>query len=100
MRKPVFLVVLAIAFSLVQAPVALAATARWVNGVGVPVPPGASCALPGYSTIQAAIAASAAGDTINVCPGHLRRKCHGQQGEPEGRFHRRRRGHDDHTADQ
>jgi hypothetical protein len=52
---------------------ALAATTRWVNdnlGPNVGLTPGSSCADPGYLTINSAVAASAAGDTIRVCNGN------------------------------
>jgi hypothetical protein len=49
---------------------ALSGTTRWVNSTEpVTTAPGTSCAHPGYSTIEAAIAASSSGDTIRVCPG-------------------------------
>jgi hypothetical protein len=50
-----------------------AATVHWVNdndpNGGAYVAPGTSCDDPGYATIQAAIAAAVAGDTIEVCAG-------------------------------
>ena len=48
-----------------------APTVRWVNdnsSTGY-VAPGTSCSKPGYATIQAAINAASAGDTVNVCSG-------------------------------
>lgn len=67
MRKVLVLITL-VAAVLLGGQNADAAT-RWVrlNAVG-PVP-GTSCNNPGYGSIQAAINAAAAGDTINVCPG-------------------------------
>jgi nitrous oxidase accessory protein NosD len=42
----------------------------WVNGSGsLFVPPGTSCANPGFSTIQSAVNAASSGDKISVCPG-------------------------------
>lgn len=47
-----------------------APTVRWVNdNAFLYLAPGASCNSPGYATIQAAVNASSAGDTINVCAG-------------------------------
>jgi hypothetical protein len=47
-----------------------AATTRYVSPTPPAVlPPGTSCAVPGYNTIQAAVNASSAGDVIVVCPG-------------------------------
>jgi nitrous oxidase accessory protein NosD len=52
------------------APPAMAQTVRWVNVTeSTPVPPGTSCDNAGYTTIGAAVAAAAAGDTVVVCPG-------------------------------
>ncbi len=51
---------------------ALAATGttRWVNDdKPIAAAPGKNCDKPGYSTIQAAINASVAGDTVRVCAG-------------------------------
>lgn len=43
---------------------------HWVNNeASTYVPPGTNCSDAGHSTIQSAVNASAAGDTINVCPG-------------------------------
>ncbi len=52
-------------------PVFAAPTVRWVNDISASgyVAPGTSCTKPGYSTIQAAINAASAGDTVNVCSG-------------------------------
>jgi hypothetical protein len=45
------------------------AATLWVRP-GAPGPaPGISCSNPGYATIQTAINAASAGDTVNVCPG-------------------------------
>ena len=48
-----------------------APTVRWVNDNSATgyLAPGASCTKPGYATIQAAINAASAGDTVNVCSG-------------------------------
>ena len=47
-----------------------AATNIWVNDDAlIYAPPGTSCNNAGYATIQAAVNAAAAGDTVNVCPG-------------------------------
>jgi nitrous oxidase accessory protein NosD len=49
---------------------ATAQTVRWVNvNESTPVSPGRSCDKAGYTTIGAAVAAAAAGDTVVVCPG-------------------------------
>jgi hypothetical protein len=51
-------------------PASAAGTTLWVNNTVTPgTAPGTSCADPGYSTIEAAIAAASSGDTIHVCPG-------------------------------
>jgi len=73
MRKTLLLVLIAaIAMLIVGTSQAFAAT-RWVNdndpNGGLYVPPGTSCDNPGYATIQSAVNAATAGDTINVCPG-------------------------------
>lgn len=54
-----------------QPPDAFAQTTRWVDAsVVTPAAPGTGCGdLAGYATIGAALAASAANDTINICPG-------------------------------
>jgi len=45
------------------------AATHWVNRAGASFnPPGTSCADPGYQTIQSAVSAAAAGDTVWVCP--------------------------------
>lgn len=48
-----------------------APTVRWVNDNApfLYLAPGTSCNSPGYATIQAAVNAASAGDTINVCSG-------------------------------
>jgi nitrous oxidase accessory protein NosD len=52
---------------------AVAASTLWVNdndpNLGSYLPPGSSCDDPGFQTIQSAVNAAVAGDTINVCPG-------------------------------
>lgn len=49
---------------------AASGTTRWVNDdKPVAAAPGKDCNKPGYATIQAAVSASAAGDTIKVCAG-------------------------------
>ena len=45
------------------------AVTRWVNDTGPYTPPGTSCSMPGYATIQSAVNSAIVGDTINVCPG-------------------------------
>jgi hypothetical protein len=46
------------------------ATIIWVNdNAGTYAPPGRDCAVAGFATIQGAVNAASAGDTINVCPG-------------------------------
>jgi hypothetical protein len=70
LRTAVVIAVLAMAG--LGATPALAATTRWVNdnpGTSGWVAPGTSCANPGYPTINLAVAASSAGDTIRVCNG-------------------------------
>lgn len=55
---------------LLFAPGASAATVRWVDAAAASSTPGSGCGGDaGYTTIQAAIVASVAGDTIEVCPG-------------------------------
>jgi len=75
MRKLLALTVLALIMSLVavgSGPTA-AATTHWVNDTdpngGGYSPPGTSCTDPGYATLQSAINAASAGDTIRVCDG-------------------------------
>ena len=64
------LAVAGLAATLLHSPVASAATDRWVDPAAAAATPGTGCGTDaGYSTIQAAITAAAAGDTINVCPG-------------------------------
>ncbi len=41
----------------------------WVSPTALGPAPGTSCNVAGYTTIQAAINAASAGDTVNVCPG-------------------------------
>ena len=46
------------------------AATRWVNiEETLPIPPGNGCQHAGYVSIQSAVIAAAAGDTIRVCPG-------------------------------
>src|SRR5262245_50479752 len=45
------------------------AATLWVSPAAAGPAPGISCAVAGYATIQAAINAAGAGDTVNVCPG-------------------------------
>jgi len=45
------------------------AATRWVSPIALGPAPGISCSIAGYVTIQAAINAANAGDTVNVCPG-------------------------------
>jgi parallel beta-helix repeat protein len=62
-----------LAAGLIATPAAAAGTTRWVNdddpNGGAYSPPGTSCTNPGYPTIQSAVNAASAGDTILVCPG-------------------------------
>jgi len=51
-------------------------TTRWVDGDGHAGPLGCSGTSVAYTTIQPAINTSAAGDTINVCPGTYRQFLH------------------------
>jgi len=67
MRKVLVLVML-LAALLVSGQNANAAT-RWVSPNASGPAPGISCNNAGYATIQAAIGAANAGDTVNVCPG-------------------------------
>ena len=54
------------------APTAAATTTtRWVKNNAASPPPGTSCSNAGYSSIQAAVNASSAGDAIKVCPGRF-----------------------------
>jgi len=47
-----------------------ASTTHWVNDdATLPVPPGNGCEHAGYTSIQAAVTAASAGDTIRVCAG-------------------------------
>jgi hypothetical protein len=61
----------AAAAALFVVPQALAVgVTHWVNDdAATYAPPGTSCTNAGYSTIQSAVTAATAGDTINVCPG-------------------------------
>jgi Right handed beta helix region len=69
MKRVLALALVIVAWALVSTTGAFAAT-HWVDdNAAMPVPPGTSCERPGYQTIQSAVAAAAAGDTINVCPG-------------------------------
>jgi hypothetical protein len=45
------------------------AATRWVSPNAFGPAPGTSCTIAGYVTIQGAINAANAGDTVNVCPG-------------------------------
>jgi hypothetical protein len=64
-----WLLVAATAVLLCEGAYASAAT-RWVNDDASSYnPPGMSCRIAGYATIQAAVSAANAGDTIKVCPG-------------------------------
>ena len=67
MRKVLVLIML-LAAVLVSGQNADAAT-RWVSPNASGPAPGISCNNAGYATIQAAINAANAGDTVNVCPG-------------------------------
>ena len=69
--KPLIGRILALGFlGLMVTGMQAAATTHWVNDDGgLYVPPGMNCNKPGYSTIQAAVTAAAAGDRINVCSG-------------------------------
>ena len=67
MRKVLVLIML-LAAVLVSGQNANAAT-RWVRPNALGPAPGTSCINAGYATIQAAINAANAGDTVNVCPG-------------------------------
>lgn len=67
MRKVLILVVL-LAAVLVAGQNANAAT-KWVSPNALGPAPGTSCNNAGYATIQAAINAANAGDTVKVCPG-------------------------------
>jgi parallel beta-helix repeat protein len=62
---------LVVSFVLLSSNSALAATTHWVNDPPsmYSLPPGASCAMPGYPTIGLAVAAAAPGDIIEVCEG-------------------------------
>ena len=56
--------------ALLTSPSASAATERWVDAAATSATPGSGCGTDaGYTTIQAAITAAVAGDTINVCAG-------------------------------
>jgi hypothetical protein len=46
-----------------------AGVTHWVKDKGAVAPPGTSCGKPGYTTIQSAVTAATAGDTIIVCGG-------------------------------
>ena len=66
-----FAIALVIGSVLTNSSAALASPGTlWVNGSGsLFVPPGTSCATPGFATIQSAVNAASSGDRINVCPG-------------------------------
>lgn len=67
--KSSFLSVVMLTFSLVLPGQAWAAT-HWVDAAAASSPPGTGCgASAGYTTIQAAVNAASAGDTIRVCDG-------------------------------
>jgi Right handed beta helix region len=69
MRRVLVLALAAVVCALASTTQAFAAT-HWVNDdAATSAPPGTSCERPGYQDIQPAVAAAAAGDTINVCPG-------------------------------
>jgi parallel beta-helix repeat protein len=56
---------------------AAAGVTHWVNKTGSTfLPPGTSCASPGYANIQDAVNAATAGDIINVCPGTYPEQVH------------------------
>jgi hypothetical protein len=67
MRK-VLLLIMLLAAVLVAGQNANAAT-LWVSPNALGPAPGTSCSKAGYTTIQPAINAANAGDTVNVCPG-------------------------------
>jgi hypothetical protein len=67
MRKVLVLIML-LAVVLVSGQNANAATV-WVSPNALGPAPGISCRNAGYATIQAAINAASAGDTVSVCPG-------------------------------
>lgn len=70
MRKLLVLAVLVSVVGLLHWHSAAAASTHWVNDDAASYsPPGTDCNNAGYATIQAAVNAAAAGDTINVCPG-------------------------------
>jgi hypothetical protein len=69
--SPAAALALAAIAALTPATLFAAPTTRWVNdnsSVGYTAP-GTSCNSPGYATIQSAINAAAAGDTVRVCSG-------------------------------
>jgi hypothetical protein len=69
MRRFLALALAVVLWALASTTQAFAAT-HWVNDdAATSAPPGTSCERPGYQDIQPAVAAAAAGDTINVCPG-------------------------------
>jgi hypothetical protein len=68
MQKLCVLSVLAAAL-FISSEKAHAATTLWVSPVNLGPAPGTSCTNAGYPSIQAAINAAVAGETINVCPG-------------------------------
>jgi hypothetical protein len=45
------------------------AVTRWVNDNQPAAPPGTSCDLPGYNSVDVAVDSSLPGDTVKVCPG-------------------------------
>jgi hypothetical protein len=75
MRKLSTLALVAVTVTAVLLGEAASATAldRWVNDDAASyAPPGTSCDIAGYATIQAAVTAASPGDVIKVCPGTYR----------------------------
>ena len=67
--KSSFLSVMMLTISMLLPGQARAAT-RWVDALAASLPPGSGCGInAGYTTIQAAVNASAPGDIISVCEG-------------------------------
>jgi hypothetical protein len=68
MRRSTKLIVLAAAATVCLAFAGVAnATIRYVSKAALAPAPGASCAKPGYNTIQDAVNASSSGDTVTIC---------------------------------
>lgn len=64
------LVVMTAAILLLGAATSASAVTIWVNDdASAYSPPGTGCTRAGYATIQAAVDAASAGDTVRVCPG-------------------------------